>query len=362
MLYDHSQLQLQEILAQHGLTQSYRTQQVWQGLYRQFSELGDITTLPAAARASIATDLQLGDALTLVTRSESEDGLTTKFLWRLHDGHLIETVLMHYPDHKPASQQDADDEAVGRTTICVSSQAGCAMGCGFCATGQLGFDRHLSVGEIVEQIVKGAREALPHRVSNIVFMGMGEPMANDARVWDAVTRIHDDIGIGARSITISTVGIVPGINKLAQRSLPVNLAVSLHAANDQLRNQLVPINRTYPLDTLIAACRSWIDSKNRRLSFEWALIADTNDRPQDAAELASIATQLRAHVNLIPLNPTPGWPTVGSTPEHVSWFAETLRAYGVNTTIRKNRGTEIDAACGQLRASQTVTLKPRAAK
>jgi 23S rRNA (adenine2503-C2)-methyltransferase len=276
-------------------------------------------------------------ALTAEVESTSVDGETVKWLWRLHDGHHIETVLMHYDD---------------RTTVCVSSQAGCAMGCGFCATGQAGFDRQLSVGEIVEQVIRARRTSEPRRVSNVVFMGMGEPLANYERLWPAVERIQADIGISARHITISTVGVVPGIERLATEVLPVNLAVSLHAANDGLRDELVPLNRQYPLARLEAACRRYLDAKGRRLSFEWALIDGVNDRPRDAEELASISARLGAHVNLIPLNPTPGYPTQGTPPGRVRSFHARLRALGVNATIRRNRGTDIDAACGQLRAGR----------
>ena len=267
-----------------------------------------------------------------------------KWLWRLHDGHHIETVLMHYRD---------------RTTVCLSSQAGCAMGCGFCATGQSGFDRQLSVGEMVEQVIRARRTSAPRRVSNIVFMGMGEPFANYDRTWAAVERLHDDLGIGARHITVSTVGIVPGIDRMAEERLPVNLAVSLHAADDDLRNELVPINRTYPLATLVDACGRYLAAKNRRLSFEWALIDGVNDRRIDAERLSAICRRLRAHVNLIPLNPTPGYLTRGSSPSRVREFSDTLSQLGVNATVRRTRGTDIDAACGQLRATRQVVDPPR---
>src|SRR5436189_2602349 len=199
-----------------------------------------------------------------------------------------------------------------RSTVCVSTQAGCAMACGFCATGQAGFERHLTTGEIVEQVTRAARAAADtgRRLSNVVFMGMGEPLANYERVWGAVERLHDDVGLSARHLTISTVGIVPGIRRLAAEPLPVNLAVSLHAANDRLRDELVPINRRYPLAELRAACADYLRAKGRRLSFEWALIDGVNDRPDDADELAAIARPLGAHVNLIPLNPTPGYPAM----------------------------------------------------
>ncbi len=181
-------------------------------------------------------------------------------------------------------------------------------------------------------------------------MGMGEPLANYGPVWAAVERLHGDLGFSARHITLSTVGVVPGIRRLASERLPVNLAVSLHAANDELRNELVPLNRRYPLAAVVDACWAYLDAKGRRLSFEWALIDDVNDRPSDAAELAALARPLRAHVNLIPLNPTPGYPTRGTPPAGVRAFRDRLIAAGVNATVRRNRGTDIDAACGQLAA------------
>jgi 23S rRNA (adenine2503-C2)-methyltransferase len=314
----------------------YRVDQAWHGLYGEHRFPAEITALPKGERERLAAAFPL--ALSQVTASVSDSGDTVKWLWSLADGVAIETVLMHYPD---------------RTTVCVSTQAGCAMACGFCATGQAGFDRNLSAGEIVEQVVRAARAAREggRRLGNVVFMGMGEPMANYDRVWTAVERLHDDVGISARRLTISTVGIIPGIRRLAAERLPVNLAVSLHAANDELRDELVPINKRYPLDELSAACQAYIDAKGRRLSFEWALIDSVNDRASDARELAAIARPLGAHVNLIPLNPTPGYPTRGTPPGGVRGFRKALLDLGVNATVRQNRGTDIDAACGQLRAS-----------
>lgn len=325
----------------------YRLDQLWSGLYTHFQHPADITTLPAALRTRISNELP--ESLIEVTRSTSEDGDTVKFLWNLLEGnHPIETVLMYYEE---------------RATVCVSTQAGCAMACGFCATGQAGFSRHLTTGEIVEQVVRAAREAAlrSRRIDNIVFMGMGEPLANEAAVWGAVERIHGDIGISARHLTISTVGIVPGIRTLASRPLPVNLAVSLHAARNELRNELVPINQRYPLEMLMQTCRDYLHEKRRRVTFEWALISTVNDTDQDARELAELCFQLSppAHVNLIPLNPTPGWPTVGSSPARVAAFQRLLRDLGVNATTRQNRGTEIAAACGQLAAGQPVTVTPK---
>jgi 23S rRNA (adenine2503-C2)-methyltransferase len=235
------------------------------------------------------------------------------------------------------------------------------MGCGFCATGQAGFERNLSEGEIVEQVVRARRRAAPGRLSNVVFMGMGEPLANYDRVVAAVRRLTGDLGLSARGITVSTVGVVPGIRRLAGEGLPVTLAVSLHAANDALRDELVPLNRRYPLDVLMAACAEHRTTTGRRLSFEWALMAGVNDRPGDAAELADRARPLRAHVNLIPLNPTPGWPVVGTPPAGVRRFRDRLRTLGLRVTVRRNRGTDIAAACGQLQGAQrtsTVIRRP----
>ncbi|MBT5138423.1 MAG: 23S rRNA (adenine(2503)-C(2))-methyltransferase RlmN [Acidimicrobiaceae bacterium] len=320
----------------------YRLDQAWTGLHERGDNIDDLTNLPKALRQRISEELPLG--LTPEEESVSDDGETVKWLWRLHDGHHIETVLMHYED---------------RTTVCVSSQAGCAMACSFCATGQSGFDRHLSVGEIVEQVVRARRTSAPRRVSNIVFMGMGEPLANYDRMWAAVERINQDLGIGARHITISTVGVVPGIDRLAEENLPVNLAVSLHFANDEDRNELVPLNARYPLAMLEESCARYLDAKNRRLSFEWALIDGVNDRASDADELAILARRLRAHVNLIPLNPTPGYLTRGTPIDRVYEFRDRLTGMGVNATVRRTRGTEIDAACGQLRASRQLVDPPR---
>lgn len=321
---------------------AYRARQVFDGLHQRLLEPEEMTELPKILRAHVASVLP--PALSPIAESVSDDGQTIKWLWDLSGGAQVETVLMHYDD---------------RSTVCVSTQAGCAMACGFCATGQAGFERHLSAGEIVEQVVRAARRSRldgGRRVGNVVFMGMGEPFANYDNVWAAVERLHDGVGISARRLTLSTVGIVPGIRRLATERLPVNLAVSLHAANDSLRNELVPINRRYPLSSLAEACRQYLAAKGRRLSFEWALIDGINDRLSDARELADYARPLRAHVNLIPLNPTPGWPTRGTPPRGVRAFRDRLVSVGVNATVRRNRGTEIDAACGQLRANHEVKI------
>ena len=324
----------------------YRVDQVWTGLYERLLAPAEMTDLPRSLRARL--DIELPTSLHRIDELISDGGDTSKWLWGIEGGDRIETVLMRYP---------------GRSTVCVSSQAGCAMGCGFCATGQAGFTRHLTTAEIVEQVVVAARTARDtgRRLSNVVFMGMGEPLANVDPVFDAVRRIHGALGLSARHITISTVGIVPGIRRLAELDLPVNLAVSLHAANDALRDELVPINRRYPIGELLDACAAHLAARGRRLSFEWAMIDGVNDRPADAVELAGLCRGLRpsAHVNLIPLNATPGWPTTGSPPTRIADFRDRLEALGVNATVRHNRGTDIDAACGQLAGRDALSSPQR---
>jgi 23S rRNA (adenine2503-C2)-methyltransferase len=315
---------------------AFRTNQVWEGLHARVLHLDEMTDLPLALRTELIAALP--PALREVSRRSGDDGQTIKWLWALHDGAQVETVLMYYPD---------------RVTVCVSTQAGCAMACQFCATGQAGFQRQLSGGEIVEQVAEAMRAARPRRLSNVVFMGMGEPLANYDRVWSAVTRLHGDMGLSARHLTLSTVGVVPGIRRLAAESLPVNLAVSLHAANDEKRDVLVPLNRRYPLSMLAEACGAYVEATGRRLSIEWAMIHDVNDQGSDAAELAQFARPLAAHVNLIPLNPTPGYAVRGSSARRVREFRDQLEGFGVNATVRMTRGAEIDAACGQLAASVT---------
>ena len=323
----------------------YRVDQVWHGLHGRGLDPEEMTDLPKPLRARLAE--MLPPALVLLAESESDGGDTVKSLWSLNGsqtGGRIETVLMRYRD---------------RVTVCISSQAGCGMGCVFCATGQAGLSGQLTMGEIVEQVIRARRRAGPRRLGNVVFMGMGEPLANYAAVWAAIERLHDDVGISARRITVSTVGLVPGIRRLGGERLPVNLAVSLHAANDALRDHLVPVNRRYPLAELCAACREYTEATGRRLSFEWAMIAGVNDRPSDAAELGAVARPLRAHVNLIPLNPTPGYATRGTPAAGVRAFRDRLEGLGVNATVRDNRGTDIDAACGQL-AARHGAAPPRA--
>jgi 23S rRNA (adenine2503-C2)-methyltransferase len=336
--FDLSRDQLASVLADQP---GYRTDQVWRQLWERGTWPRDMTDLPLHLRERLAQVVV--PALQQVSRSASADGQTTKWLWQLADGSRVETVLMLYRD---------------RATVCVSSQAGCAMGCSFCATGQGGFTRHLTTGEIVEQVVAARRAALPRRLGNVVFMGMGEPLANYDRTWAAVGRIHHDLGISARHITVSTVGVVPGIRRLTAEPLPVNLAVSLHAARDELRNIIVPLNRRYPLSVLMGACADYTTAKNRRLSLEWALIDGVNDTRRDADELAELALPLGAHVNLIPLNRTPGYRGQGTPAAGVATFCADLVAHGVNATVRANRGTDIDAACGQLASRMPPATTP----
>lgn len=315
----------------------YRADQVWDALYRQQVVLDDATALPRALRERLADALPL--ALDALVEQTAHDGMTSKWLWACtRDGAQIETVLMRYPE---------------RATVCVSSQAGCAMGCTFCATGQAGFDRHLDVGEIVEQVLRAA-QASPQRVSNVVFMGMGEPLANYDNTWGAVHRLHDDLGLSARRITISTVGVAPAMRRLAHEDLPVTLAVSLHAPTDEERDRLVPLNRRYPIAEVLDAAAEFAGSKGRRVTFEYACIAGVNDSPAQAEALGSLLGAFPgvggAHVNLIPLNPTDGFGGHAPAPPSLRAFADRLRGHGVAATVRRNRGTDIAAACGQLRS------------
>ena len=276
------------------------------------------------------------------TERVADSGRTVKWLMRASDGASIEAVLMGYSR---------------RTTLCISSQAGCAMACTFCATGQFGFERHLQAGEIVAQVAYATaylrNQGLgtsPPRITNLVFMGMGEPLANYSQVRTAIDRFTDTMGMSARSITVSTVGVAPAIRRLAAEPWRVNLAVSLHAADDELRSRLVPLNKRYPLEEVLAATDYYVTETGRRASIEWTLIADTNDTPEQADQLALIARRLRAHVNVIALNPTPLTADRPPTPANARAFVDRLIRAGTNVTLRDTRGQDIDAACGQLRA------------
>jgi 23S rRNA (adenine2503-C2)-methyltransferase len=285
--------------------------------------------------------------LTPVRELTADEGTTVKTLWRLFDGALVESVLMRYP---------------GRTTICVSSQAGCGMNCPFCATGQAGLTRNMSAGEIVEQVVAGARSLArgevaggPGRVGNVVFMGMGEPLANYRATVGAVRRLTDPapggLGVSQRSVTVSTVGLVPAMDQLAAENLSVTLAVSLHAPDDELRDTLVPVNTRWKVREVLDAAWRYAATTKRRVSVEYALIKDVNDQAWRADLLGKLLARHLVHVNLIPLNPTPGSKWTASGPEDEKEFVRRLEAHGVATTVRDTRGREIDGACGQLAAA-----------
>ncbi len=309
----------------------YRVDQIWQGIWEQDRFPEEITTISKALREKLTAELPL--ALEVANDVSTDEGTTRKWVYRLHDGYTIETVLMNYDD---------------RVTVCISTQAGCAMGCTFCATGQAGFSRQLTLGEVVEQVVRAGRAAAPRRISNIVFMGMGEPLANYDVTVGTIRALHHERGLSARNLTVSTVGIAPAIERLALEGLPLTLAISLHVANDAERDELIPINKRYNLERLYQACEVWRAETGRRISFEWALISGVNDTDQALYELAEYARPLGAHVNLIPLNPTPGFLVIGSPAARVRYFRDELEELGVNATVRRTRGRTIDAACGQL--------------
>jgi 23S rRNA (adenine2503-C2)-methyltransferase len=309
----------------------------------------DMTNLPLEVREEIRPRLW---PFQVEMEQGADGGTTRKWLFRSPDGVAIEAVLMGYPR---------------RATLCISSQAGCALGCTFCATGQFGFERHLEPGEIVAQVAYAqaflrqiGMPGVPDHLTNVVFMGMGEPLANFDRVRESLRRIIEVMGLSARSITVSTVGMVPGIRRLAEEPWPVNLAISLHAADDVLRTSLVPINKRYPIADLEDAARYYFDKKRRRISIEWTMMAGVNDTLDQADKLAAIAKRLRAHVNLIALNPTPLSDARASSQLHIEEFANALETRGVNVTVRDTRGRDIDAACGQLRANANMNDSPQA--
>jgi 23S rRNA (adenine2503-C2)-methyltransferase len=325
----------------------YRADQLARHYFgRLTDDPADMTDLPAPVRAELAAAL-LPPLLAVEREQDCDGGTTRKTLWRALDGALVESVLMRYPD---------------RVTLCVSSQAGCGMACPFCATGQAGLTRNLSAGEIVAQVVAGARAmssgAVPGgagRVSNVVFMGMGEPLANYPSVLAAVRRITEPapagLGISQRAVTVSTVGLVPAIGKLAAEGLSVRLAVSLHAPDDELRDELVPVNRRWPVAEVLDTAFDYAARTGRRISIEYAMIRDVNDHAWRAELLAGLLAGRLAHVNLIPLNPTPGSRWTASDPDVADEFQRRLAARGIPVTVRDTRGREIDGACGQLAAS-----------
>jgi 23S rRNA (adenine2503-C2)-methyltransferase len=351
-LYDLSYEELEGLLRGWGEPR-FRGEQVWSWLYRSLTDHFDaMGNLPLDLRKRLAaeTDLEL---LMPLAEQQSATGQTRKVLFRLRDGDTLESVLMNYDE---------------RRTACISTQVGCGMGCVFCATGQGGLTRNLSTGEIVAQVIYLAREIrqaeiekaeslglqvdLPiHPVTHVVLMGMGEPLANYAATWQAIETLTDERGyaLGARHITLSTVGLVPAIRRLAEERVPINLAISLHAPDDDLRDRLVPVNRRYPLVDLMAAVRNYAEKTHRRVTFEYALIDGVNDTPQQARGLAALLADLLCHVNLIPLNPTPGSPLQASAREQVDAFRAELERAGTPVTVRIRRGIDIEAGCGQLR-------------
>ena len=339
-LFDLNHARLKEYFLSIG-EPAYRADQLWSSLYTSFiGEFNQVTSFPKGLRTKIDQDICFSH-LTAAAKLVSSDGETTKFLFALPGGARIESVIMHYNE---------------RNTLCISSQAGCAMGCVFCATGQMGFKRNLSPGEIVEQVISLGRELaiIGEKVTNIVIMGMGEPFHNYDAVMSAIDRLNDPEGLklGARRFTISTVGIIPGIERFTAEKSQVNLAISLHAANDALRSSLIPINHKYPLTELIKSCRDYIAHTNRRLTFEWALIQDINDTAEQARELAALVKGLLCHVNVIPLNPTGKFSGKATTFEKAQEFRDTLEMTGIPCTIRLRRGIDIQAGCGQLAALQ----------
>ncbi len=384
-LLDLTQDELIARLATWGQAR-YRALQVWDWLYKKLAtDPAEMTNLPKALRERLAAEARINPLEPIYEQRSSDretmpgkEGHTIKWLFRLPDGLTIETVLMLYDE---------------RNTVCISTQAGCAMGCVFCATGQAGLARNLTAGEIVAQVLAAARwlatldegrttndegrktktrtsassfqlpasnpqspvpspqSLVPTHLTNIVVMGMGEPMANYDRTWQALRTITapDGFGLGARHITVSTVGLVPGIRRMAEEPLQINLAVSLHAPNDALRSRLVPINHRYPIAEVMAAVRDYVTKTHRRVTFEYALMNGINDTPVIARELAALLRGLLCHVNLIPLNPVAESPFQPTSPEHAAGFQTILEKSGIPATMRLRRGIDIDAGCGQLR-------------
>ena len=335
-IYDLSLPELTSLLESWG-EPAYRSLQIWQGLYQHlWNDSALFTQLPVSLRKKISETLSF-EVFTPATILQSSDKQTIKTLFKLSDGLGIEAVLMKYDR---------------RRTLCISTQAGCAMGCVFCATGQMGFRRHLSSGEIVSQVMYYARQLKEsgETVTNVVLMGMGEPFHNYDNTMAAIDRLNDPEGynLGARRFTISTVGLVPAIRRFAAEKRQVNLAISLHAASDDLRASMLPVDKRYPIDELLEACREYVALTNRRITFEWALVNGINDTPEQAHLLAGKIKGLLCHVNAIPLNPTQGYSGQATTRVRANVFKEILELAGIPCTIRLRRGIDIQAGCGQL--------------
>jgi 23S rRNA (adenine2503-C2)-methyltransferase len=336
LIYDFPHSEFEALLNEWG-EPVYRAKQIWQGLYRHFwISPEQFPNIPNSLRTRLAEQFEF-KALTPVTTLNSSDGQTVKTLLKLQDGKFIEAVLMRYEN---------------RNTLCISSQVGCAMGCVFCATGQMGFKRNLSSGEIVAQVIyyAGVLNGEGEVVTNVVLMGMGEPFHNYDNTLAAIDRLNDPEGynLGARRFTISTVGLVPAIRRFAAEKRQINLAISLHAADDALRTSMLPVNKRYSIDEVFSACREYVAITGRRVSFEWALINEVNDTPEQAYLLAKKLKGLLCHVNAIPLNPTRGYPGQATTRARAEVFKQILSTSGIPCTIRLRRGVDIQAGCGQL--------------
>ena len=316
----------------------FRARQIWDWMYaRRTDRFDSMSNLPRPLIAALRQSATLG-SLETVARQISRDG-SEKRLYRLEDGHFVEAVLMPYADN--------------RQTACISTQAGCAMACVFCATGQMGFGRNLTATEILEQAMRFARElaARGERLSNVVFMGMGEPFHNYDATLEALRQLMDRLGIGARHITVSTVGLAPQIRRFADEDLQVKLAVSLHKTEDSARSALMPVNRRWGIAELLEACHYYVERTNRRITFEWAAIAGENDTAEEAHRLGKLLTGLLCHVNIIPLNPTGDYAGAPASAVNVKRFIEILRQYDIQATVRVRRGIDIEAGCGQLKTA-----------
>jgi len=331
-LYDLSFEELKEVLQELNQP-AFRAKQIWQGIYQNlWTDMADFSNLPLSLRDQLSSQYKLG-GLTLEKKLSSTDGQTQKYLYRLDDGLAIETVLMGYRD---------------RNTVCISSQIGCAMGCKFCATGNMGLIRNLTAGEIIEQVIKSAAILLTdgHKLTNVVFMGMGEPFHNYKAVKDSIELLNDPggFGMGMRRFTISTVGIIPGIKTLTNERSQTNLAISLHAADDQLRSKIVPINSKYSLSALMKACDEYLETTKRRITIEWALIDGVNDTAEQARKLVNLIKGKLFHVNLIQLNPVDHFSGRPALDQSARKFQKIIEGSGIPCTIRLRRGIDIQAS------------------
>ena len=339
--------ELEAWLATHAAP-AYRRRQIWTWLARGATGFEAMRDVPKALRTELEAAFRF-KSLAAIATSQADHGLTTKTLYELDGGHSVEAVVMRYTD---------------RSTLCISSQAGCPIGCPFCATGRFPFGRNLKAHEIVEQAVDAERvlAADGRRLSHVVFMGMGEPMANYRAVVDSVRRLADPelLGISPRRIVVSTSGLIPRIEQLAEEKIPVTLAISLHAARDELRDVLVPINRKYPVHDLVAAAQAYAARTGRRVSYEWVMLAGVNDTERDAKELGALLKGKLAHVNLIPFNPVDGTPYQAPDRRAIRDFKQLIEAQGLNVTVRDTRGREADAACGQLHERVMRARQPAA--